>query len=133
MEMLDICYSLVDSNKNLKYIQINGNENHRNDIVFLKRSLSHFYQSILEKYPKTIEINHQSLPFKFLNQDTELQALVAQNSHEIGSYLYSKLNIKRDTLSDEAHLLLWSFSFENLSSCFLLLKKLSIGFSFMKS
>ena len=114
-EMLDICYSLVDLNKNLTYIQINGYEYHRDDIVLLKRSLSHFYQSMSEKYPETIEINHQSLPFKLLESDTELKALLARNSDEIGSYLYSKLTMGNKNSIGEANRLLWSFPFENLT------------------
>ena len=95
IELLDICYSLVISIKNLKYIQINHNGSYRNDIVLLKRSLSHFYETMPERYPKKIEINHQRLPFKLLESDKELHAFVTRNSDEIGSYLYSKLNRKR--------------------------------------
>lgn len=44
IELLNICYPLLNYNNNSKYIQINDNENYRDDIVFLKRSLSHFNQ-----------------------------------------------------------------------------------------
>lgn len=50
-----------------------------------------------------------------MKHDTELQALVEQNSNEIESYLYLKLNIKRETLSNDSHILLWSLSFDKFS------------------